>query len=213
MATLSDILYSVNSYLDLEYALPTGAELQTRVNFANQAIEDACSAYRFREFDTIYYPSTSSVVSITLPFNFRELSNTPTEMSSGGTYKPFPQVRLEQVQDNINNDNDFCYLLGNKMEGHTLVFNGLTANATLMIQYQRYPSGMATLSDICELPDPEYVKTKVISYVLQSRLDDRFPTVEADAQRRLQNMIGREMVQPKGGVNRTPTNQTFVMGE
>jgi len=187
--------------------------LATRVNFADQAVKDAASIYRFKEFETIYYPSTSSLMSISLPSNFRELSSSPIEMNSSGTYKAFPQVRLEEIGENTNSNNDFCYLLGNDMEGHTLVFNGLTANATLSLQYQRYPSGMATLTDICELPDPEYVKQKVISYVLQSRSDDRFPQIEADAQRRLQNMVGRQMVQPKGGVNRTPTNQKFVMGE
>jgi len=213
MATLSDILYSVNSFLDLERELPTGTELATRVNFADQAVKDAASMYRFKEFETLYYPSTSTLMSLTLPTNFRELSSSPAEMDSSSSFKAFPQVRLEEVAENINADNDFCYLLGNDMEGHTLIFHNLTANATLSIQYQRFPSGMATLTDICELPDPEYVKQKVISYVLQSRSDDRFPQAEADAQMRLQNMVGRQMIQPKGGVNRTPTNQKFVMGE
>ena len=213
MATLSDILYSANSFLDLEYALPTGEELSTRVNFADQAVKDAASIYRFKEFETVHYPSTSTLLSISLPSNFRELSSSPAEMDTSGTYKAFPQVRLEEIADNVNKDNDFCYLLGNKMEGHTLVFNGLTANATLSLQYQRFPSGLATLTDVIELPDPEYVKQKLISYVLQSRSDDRFEIAEADAQRRLLNMVSRQMIQPKGGVNRTPTNQNFVIGE
>ena len=213
MATLQDILYSVNSYLDLEFALPAGAELSTRVNFADQAVKDAASLYRFKEFETLHYPSTSTLMSVTLPTNFRELTSSPAVMDSSSTFKAYPQVRLEEIADNINKDNDFCYLLGNDMEGHTLIFHNLDANATLAIQYQRFPSGLATLTDIVELADPEYVKQKVISYVLQSRSDDRFPQAEADAQRRLQNMVGRQMIQPKGGVNRTPTNQRFVMGE
>lgn len=213
MATLQDILFSANSFLDLEHALPTGEELATRVNFADQAVKDAASTYRFKEFETLWYPSTSTLASITLPTNFRELSTSPAAMDSTSTFKAYPQVRLEEVTDNLNADNDFCYLLGNDMEGHTLIFHNLEANATLALQYQRFPSGMATLTDSCELPDPEYVKQKVISYVLQSRSDDRFPQIEADAQRRLQNMVGRQMIQPKGGVNRTPTNQSFVMGE
>ena len=213
MATLQDILYSVNSFLDLEHELPTGTELATRVNFADQAVKDAASLYRFKEFETIHYPSTSTAASLALPTNFRELSTVPVEYDSSGNPTTFPEVRLEQVADALDQDKDFCYLLGNSMEGHTLVFNGLTNNATLSLQYQRFPSGMATLTDICELPDPEYVKQKVISYVLQSRSDDRFPQIEADAQRRLQNMVGRQMIQPKGGVNRMPTNQNFVMGE
>lgn len=212
MATLQDILYSANAFLDLEHALPTGTELATRVSFANSAVEDAASLYKFKEFETLWYPSTSTVASLSLPTNFRELSESPAEFD-GSSYKSFPQVRLNEVYENSNDSNDFCYLLGNKMEGHTLIFNGLTNNATLSIQYQRFPSGLATLSDIVELPDPEYVKAKVISYVLQSRSDDRFPLMEAEAQRRLQNMVGRQMIQPKGGQNRMPTNQKFRIGE
>lgn len=213
MATLQDILYAANSFLDLEHELPTGTELATRVNFADQAVKDAASLYRFKEFETIHYPSTSTAASLTLPSNFRELSSVPVEYDSSGLPKAFPELRLEQVADGYDQDKDFCYLLGNSMEGHTLVFNGLTANATLSLQYQRFPSGLATLTDVVELPDPEYVRAKLISYVLQSRSDDRFPAIEAEAQRRLQNMVGRQMIQPKGGQNRTPTNQKFVIGE
>ena len=213
MATLQDILYSVNSFLDLEHELPTGEELSTRVNFADQAVKDAASVYRFKEFETLHFPSTSTAASLALPSNFRELSSIPVEWDSSGNPTAFPEVRLNEVAHNLDEDNDYCYLLGNSMEGHTLVFHGLTANATLSLQYQRFPSGLATLTDIIELPDPEYVKQKVISYVLQSRSDDRFQIAEADAQRRLQNMVGRQMVQPKGGTNRTPTNQNFVIGE
>jgi len=158
MATLSDILFSANSFLDLESALPTGTELTTRVNFADQSVKDAASAYRFKEFETIYYPSTSTSASLSLPSNFRELSSIPVEYDSSGNQTLFPELRLEQVADGLEQSKDFCYLLGNSMEGHTLVFNGLTANATLSLQYQLFPSGMATLTDVCELPDPEYVK-------------------------------------------------------
>jgi hypothetical protein len=35
--TLEDILKTSNSFLDLEYALPTGTELITRTDFANQS--------------------------------------------------------------------------------------------------------------------------------------------------------------------------------
>jgi hypothetical protein len=59
---------------------------------------------------------------------------------------------------------------------------------------------MATLTDICELPDAEYVKLKLISYVLQSRSDERFPIIDAEANNRLINMIGRSMIQPSGGL-------------
>jgi hypothetical protein len=69
-----------------------------------------------------------------------------------------------------------------------------------------------TYSDICELPDADYVKLKLISYILQSRSDERFPIVDADANLKLQNMIGRSMVFSPAGKLQIPSNQTYRLG-
>ena len=66
---------------------------------------------------------------------------------------------------------------------------------------------MATLSDICEVPDTQYVVLKTISLVLQSRLDERFPTVDAQANRLLVNMISREGNVNPGGTGRIRMNK------
>lgn len=60
-----------------------------------------------------------------------------------------------------------------------------------------------TLTDVCELPDPQYVVTRINSFVLESRNNDRFPIVKADSNTKLQNMFGREMKTPGGGTNST----------
>ena len=106
----------------------------------------------------------------------------------------------------------YSYVTGNKMSGFVMTFNQFTGGS-LSMTFQRYASGFATLTDMCEVPDPEYVKMKVSSYILQSRSDDRFPTVEATANTMLQNMIGRRMRPLGGGVNTTPRRETYVMGE
>ena len=208
MATLEDILKTSNSYLDLEYALPTGTELITRTDFANQAVRDACSAYRFREF-TENYTVLATCATLSLPDNFRELEETPAT-EENGIFISYPQIRPEERFTKESNAK-YSYVLGSP-NNYSLALNGLTANATLSIQYQRYPSGMATLTDICELPDAEYVKLKLISYVLQSRSDERFPIIDAEANNRLNNMIGRSMIQPSGGLKRIPSNQTYQIG-
>jgi len=208
MATLEDILKTSNSYLDLEYALPTGTELITRTDFANQAVRDACSAYRFREF-TENYTVLATCATLSLPDNFRELEEAPAT-EENGIFTSYPQIRPEERFTKESNAK-YSYVLGSP-NNYSLALNGLTANATLSIQYQRYPSGMATYSDICELPDAEYVKLKLISYVLQSRSDERFPIIDAEANNRLNNMIGRSMIQPSGGLKRIPSNQTYQIG-
>ena len=207
--TLSEILKSANAYLDLEYTLPTGDELTTRVSFANQALNDGFSAYRFDELSETFYPSTSTLSSYSLPSNFREMEIKPAvELNGGITY--YPQIKKKDINKYDSTDN-YCYVEGTP-EDYSVVFKNLTANATVSIPFQRYPSGMATLTDVCELPDAEYVKMKLISYVLQSRSDERFPSVDAKAEILLSNMIGRSMQQPSGGIPQIPRIQTYQIG-
>jgi len=210
MTTLEDILKSSNSYLDLDFSLPTGTELTTRTDFANQAVRDACGAYRFNEFTQIYDVLATNTT-VNLPSNFRELEEAPAVRDTNGDWLAYPQIRPEE-RFTKTDDSRYCYQLGNGST-YTLRFNNLAVNATVSIQYQRFPSGMATYSDICELPDAEYVRLKLISYVLQSRSDERFPIIDAEANNRLANMIGRSMIQPSGGLKRIPTNQSYQIGK
>lgn len=205
MATLNDILIAVNSYTDLEAILPTGTELTTRTSYANQAVKDAASLYTFPQFSTPYeIYATGATVS--LPTDFRELESFPKYKSSGvdtdiPVYKP-GVLQTESV---------YSYVLGNPSNGYDLILTGVSG-ATISMVYQRYPTGFTTLTSVCELPDPEYVKQKVISYVLQSRNDDRFLVVERDAQTRLANMVGRENF-IHGGTNTVPVATSFAIGE
>lgn len=203
MRTLNQILVDVNSYIDLDATLPTGTELTTRVSYANQAILDAAATGQFPEFHSSYVVDPATLASISMPAMFREFESSPKQLTSDGLWNEFEVIKpLDRYGKNLSAR--YCYLLGNPAGGYTAVFNNLTANATLSFDYQRYPSGLATLSDICELPDPQYVVAKTESYILQSRSDDRFPIVEADAQRRLGNMLGRTAKNPAGGTGSTP---------
>lgn len=205
MATLSDILTSVNAYTDLEATLPTGTDLTTRTNYANQAVKDACSLYNFPQMST-HYDVYATGATVSLPSDFRELDGFP-KFYYGGAKTDIPVYK-----STFNTDEPFSsYVLGNPANGYNLILSGISG-ATISIDYQRYPTGFTTLSSVCELPDPEYVKQKVISYVLQSRNDDRFLVVERDAQTRLANMVGREFY-THGGTNTVQVASQFVIGE
>ncbi len=200
MRTLNDLLIDANAYLDLDASIPTGTELTTRTNYANQAIWDASAYAQFNEFKKVYTVDVGTLASIPLPTGFRGFNIAPQLLTSAGTWDSYEQIVPEDMYAKSSSDK-YCYVLGNPRESYTAVFNNLTANCTLSITYQRYPSGMATLSDICELPDPQYVVSQLESYVLQSRRDERFPSKDAEAQRKLRNMIGRGSKTPGGGVN------------
>lgn len=197
MRTLEQILIDATAYLDLTAEVPTGDDLDVRVNYAQQAVREWADAYRWKELSTPI-TSVATLTTLSLPSNFKELEGIPKDME--GNF--YPEIRpADRVYQGINDK--YSYIEGNHSQGYIATFNGLASLATLSLTYQRQPSNMATLSNFCEVPDDLFVVQKVISLVLQSRSDERFPTVEADSQRRLTNMIGRNMVTTPGGANTT----------
>lgn len=195
--TLSQILTDANATLDLEATAPTGDELTLRTNYANQAIRDAASTNQFSEFKSEYIVASSTLATIAMPSDFRELMMDPQLETSAGTYRSYREVKLENKYDQDLGDY-YCYVLGNPQDGYNIVFNNLTADLTLHIPYQKFPTGFNTLTSICEIPDPTYVVRKIESYVLYSRGDERFPTAESRAEQTLLNMVGREYKSPGG---------------
>ena len=196
MKTLSDILVDVNSTLDLEAASPTGDELTTRANYANQAVWDASAIAQLSEFKLEYLVGISSNLTVALPSNFRELQEEP-RLWSGGVWNEYPTIEPEEKYDKPSGEY-FSYVLGNPAAGYNLILNSPIASAALSVIYQRFPSGLLTLTDVCELSDPQYVSRKVESYVLYSRADERFQVAESRAQTQLLNMVGREMKTSSG---------------
>jgi len=194
MTTLEQILKNANAYVDLEFDLPTGDDLNVRINYAQRAVDEWASAYQWRQLKNTFYPLTTGAT-VSLPSDFRELVGVPRQ----GTVD-FPEIAPEDRNSKQPSDN-YLYILGNRSEGYFANINAFVTGATLSMTYQRYPSNMATLSSVCEVPDPDFVTQKVISYVLQSRTDERFPIIEAEAKRLLSNMMGREMIRVPGGDN------------
>lgn len=199
--TLNQILLDASAVLDLSGSLPSGDELTLRQNYANQAVEDAAATGQFPEFRVEYSLYTTGSTSVPLA-GFRELETNPKALSSTG-WREFEEVELVNRENAIADGKDSCWLTGNPQSGYVLNFSAnLVTNMSLSVIYQRYPSGMPTLTSLCELSDPTYVTRKIESYVLYSRGDDRFQTAESRANNVLLNMTGRRM-KGTGGQGRT----------
>lgn len=198
MRTLSQVLIDANSYLDLDASEPTGDDLTVRINYAQQAVREWADFTRWKELSTSY-TAVATLGTISLPTNFKELEERPKDANNNY----YPEIPLHERVNKSTGDK-YSYIEGNEAQGFIMTFNGLASLATLSLTYQRSPSNMATLSDVCEVPDDQFVVQKVISLVLQSRSDERFPIVEADAQRRLANMAGRAYYKTPGGGNQVP---------
>lgn len=199
MATLQDVLIDSNAYLDLTAELPTGDDLEQRRRFAMQAVDEWGEAYAWPELQHITaYNATSTTIA--LPLNTRELVGNPL-YDNGGVFAEIPMIKPEQMGSYLPTD-IYAYLTGTPTGGLTLVLNNVSS-ASVSLVLRRYPSNMATYSDVCEVPDTAFVIKTIITYVLQSRSDPRFPQVEAQRQQVLQNMVSRAQVL-RGGQS-TPT--------
>ena len=194
--TLANILLDVNSTLDLEASAPTGDELTTRANYANQSIWDASASGQLSEFKNEYLVGISNNATVPLPSNFREIQENP-QLFNNNEWTSFPAVEVEEKYG-LGTTEYYSYVLGNPSGGYNLILNNPIADATVSVIYQRYPSGLLTLTDICELSDPQFVTRKVESYVLYSRSDERFPIADQRAEQQLANMMGREMKASSG---------------
>jgi len=208
MRTLQQILVDVNSYVDLDASVPTGVELTVRTNYVNQAIQEWASSYSWDQLnETINVVATNSTISI--PSNFRESVQGPKRYIEPDTWEDFTLIKeSEQYTPDVKT----AYIKGNAVNGYVMTFRNMPEMSSVSFIYQRFPSGMVTLTDRCEVPDPDFVKTKVISYVLQSRSDERFPIVEAEAKRLLTNMIGRSMKPYNGGYRSVPRSERYRIG-
>lgn len=186
--TLQEILTDSSAYLDQSTNLPTGDELNTRVNYANQVVKNWASAYKFKERKAKYVFTASTLATISMPTDFEDMNGNPQELVSGGAYQEHTEIDPKFSYNQV--DSHFCYLLGDPKAGYSLVFNNLAVGATTSVDYFKKVSVMATLTDVCEVPDGTYVTDGLIAYVLESRGDDRFPTVSARVLSKLQAMIG-----------------------
>lgn len=202
MSTLNDILLDSSSYLDLDAVAPSGTELTTRIRFGNMAVNEWSQATKWRQLKVEATPSLASFASIGIA-NFKELNGAPMEYLSDGIYQEYPEIRPEDRFAQPVSEK-YSYISGNAGDGISLHVNGINVNATLTISYIRGASTMATLTDVCEVPDPQFVTNRIISYVLQARNDERFPIVLAEGNKSLRNMIGNEMIALPGGSNSTP---------
>ena len=202
--TLSQILYDANSVLDLEYDLPVGDELSTRANYADQAIWDASALGQFQEFKQEYLVGLSNSATVPMPSNFREVMQNP-QMWDGSGWNEYNIIEAEEKYSQSPNER-YCYVLGNADDGYNMIFNQPIDGSTLSVLYQRLPNGLVTLTDRCELSDPQYVVRKIESYVLYSRTDDRFTIAEQRAQTALSNMLGRSS---KGSTPNRDTKSKF----
>jgi hypothetical protein len=121
--TLSQLLSDVNSFVALDSSVPTGTDLTTWSNYANQAVYKAASDTQLPQFHAETVVATSNgtgglatLASISLPANFRELESTPQVDLGGGIFASFEQI-VPNFRFSKQPQDKYCYVLGNPAAG------------------------------------------------------------------------------------------------
>lgn len=215
--TLEQILQAVGAYTEQDTTLPTGSDLTARVNYVNRSINEWANAYPWDDLRYISNPTltTNSQVTIDLPITLESLLAPLTEYRDSTTYT-YPLINPAERFTKQSSDY-YSYMVGDSARGRKLIVNpGLASGASVYIDYLSAPSSLATLADIAQCPNPEYVVQRTIAYVLESRGDPRFPQVKADADRVLAGMIEDQNAPSPAEINQISSQferTGFTIGE
>ena len=202
--TLNGILQKIGSYVDQDTTLPTGTDLTTRVNLVNRALNEWADTYEWKQLRRTYSPTVLlSMVSVGLPSDFKRLMGAIYDQSITSSNQ-YVEIRPEERFIKLSSDK-YVVVWGDPAAGTYININpALGSGASIVMDYQSYPSSLATLQDVSQVPHPEYLAQRAIAYILESRSDSRFPSAKADADRMLQSMIEEEAAPTGGQNNRVP---------
>lgn len=214
--TLQNILDDVAAYLDQDTTLATGTELTVRVNLVDQALREWGESYEWKQLRVPFSPTVLlSMTSIGLPANHKKFMSALYDKSLSASNE-YLEINPSDRFSKLSTDKYF-YIQGNEATGKYLIINpALTSGVSLVGDFQSYPSSMATLADTSVVPDTNFLVKRTIANILSARSDSRFPTLKAEADDSLANMIENEAT-PSGGENNRTSNwmnrNNFKIGE
>lgn len=215
--THNDIQSRISTMVDQSVTPPTvgTAEWNIRANFINRSIEEWANAYNWDALRKgVYLSVTSGAGSIALPVDFRKMTGFPRLYgSSTETFgEPWPEIQSNEVYLKTSDDH-FFYILGNRSNGHTIIWNPgtLASGSSLYIEYWAFPQGASESTSVFEIPDPEFLVDRAMAYILQSRNDARFQQFESQAREKLLLMVENENEKSRAYRNKidTPENMFF----
>jgi hypothetical protein len=214
--TLEDVLKSSSSYCDQESVTPTGTDLATRTAYANRAVNEWSDFDDWEELLSSYAFSVTGTSGIsyalTLPTLFRKPMS-PLAVYNG-TYPTLYEIIPTDERFTIDQSKNYCYLTGDNSQGYTLnVPKGLASGCSAIMDIQSFPTSLLSLCSVLPMKSGDYVAQRIISLVLESRADARFPTAKAEADNKLAAMSEAQNAKNIGMVNRIPIDQSFRIGE
>ena len=190
IAAVVDQNEDVNDIPSSDYSL--------RLQYMNMALTEWAEIYDwqtlYKEYNSLVSTSSGNA-SIVLPSDFRKLASFPKITWDGSTTDEFPEVRPQE--DGRYTDNDKrVNIFGNPYDGYILRVKGveLISGASVKVPYYSSPQSLASPIDVPQMPNPDYLVQRTVSYIWESREDARFPQAKVEAEKILRNMIEQENV-------------------
>ena len=206
---LTELQARISAYLDQDVTPPSagGDDWNLRLKFINRRQEQWKRSY---DWDALRHDFSPSVVgmsqaSVALPVDFDRLGSEVILYGAGTTNGvAYPVIPRNQIRL-YNTTDKYVVMGGNRNEGFYLKFNPgtLASGASLVASYFSIATALASPANVSPIPDPEYLVVGTIADILESRSDERFPIVKADAERSLQQMIENENTPQVGEFNTT----------
>lgn len=215
MANVNTVLTDIAAVIDQDTAAVTGTDLLVRINLIDQAQREWAAAYQWKDLRYSFQPSFGlSGYSSALPTNFKKLMS-PVYDVSVTTNNEYQEINPSDrhLKDSTEK---YVFVRGNQAQALSLFINPpLLSGASLTLEYQAYPSSLATLADTVLCPNTQFLSYRVLSQIMAARSDDRFPQFKAYADDQLSNMIEEEQAPSGGEDNRTQdylTRSGFEIG-
>jgi hypothetical protein len=214
--TLEQVLQNVGAYTDQENVTPTGTDLTTRISYANRALNEWSEFDDWDELISSYAFDVTGTDGISYALTLPTLFKKP--MSPLAVYNAQIPVMYEIIPNDerflIDQTKNYCYLSGDGLRGYTLnVPKGLASGCSAIMDIQSFPTSLLSLIDVLPMRNSDFVVQRIISLVLESRGDDRFPIAKADADRKLAGMSEAQNAKNIGMSNQIPYPRNFIIGE
>jgi hypothetical protein len=195
--TVSEIMVDIASSVNQEATAPSvdSSEYDLWLQFINRSVDEWANVNDWEELRKIYFPSitSDSTSTVSMPTDFRKVATSPKLYSTGTNSSGYEEIP-ETINENIGlygpSDKYFTQL-GNQSDGISLIFHPATmaSGASLEIQYFSTPSSLASVNQIPQMSDSQFVVDRTIAYIFEARSDPRFQQQESKARDKLLQMV------------------------
>lgn len=202
MDSLNDIIVKISAIVSQTTDVTnTSDEYGLWRSYINMAQKEWAETYDwpslYKEYNglTTALGTSAQAATITLPADFRKLAGFPKITHSAATSDEYGQIDPEQ-KTRMASDAYYCFLLKDGGSNYLVVSPGtLSSGASVYVPYWRSPASLCSPTDIIDCPNPDYLVSRVIALIWESREDARFPQAKVEADKILARLLESEMAQ------------------